>query len=96
MRRRPVAGALDAYGRTDVEAALVECHTAAKHTRGAAVSIVLVDLEQRLLTFGGIGNVEGRLVREGRESLLVPARGIVGVTARRAHPVTLPLGAQWL
>jgi phosphoserine phosphatase RsbX len=58
------------------------CHRALTHTRGAALSLASIDLRQHTMTWLGVGNVEGRLLRGAQaspvtESLLLHA-GIVG------------------
>ena len=65
---------------SDALTALERCHEALRGTRGAAMSAAAVDAHDGTLTWAGVGNVEGRLVRAGggpTESLLTLA-GIVG------------------
>lgn len=80
----------------DIDGTLQACHEAARSTRGAAVSIAVVDLDQRTLTFGGLGNVEGRLVTTAGQARLVSARGIVGAALRKSRPVSFELPESWL
>ncbi len=87
---------LDASPPEDIEATLQTCHEASRRTRGAALSIAIIDLEQRTLIFGGLGNVEGRLLSPGRQSRLVPARGIFGAAIRKSRPESFELADDWL
>lgn len=87
---------LDASPPEDIDPTLQACHDAARSTRGAALSIAVIDLDQHTLTFGGLGNVEGRLLTSGRQHRLVPARGIVGAALRKSRPVTFDLSEGWL
>jgi hypothetical protein len=68
------------------------CHAALRGTRGAALSVVLIDLDAGRMTFAGLGNVEGVLVSPQRKELLMPQRGIAGATAPpiRQLEVSLP------
>jgi phosphoserine phosphatase RsbX len=59
--------ALAALGdeETDVTHAAELCHRALKGTRGAALTLVSFDADSELMTWLGVGNVEGRLLRAG-------------------------------
>src|SRR6202035_815002 len=46
-------------------AALEACHTALHSTRGAAISIARIDSAARELTYAGVGNGDGHLLRGG-------------------------------
>lgn len=61
---------------------LLECHTNLQGTRGAVMSLAFLD-SRRTMTWMGIGNVEGRLVRRGVHSLdkaesLLLRTGVIG------------------
>lgn len=63
-------------------AAVLECHRALRYTRGVALSVASIDIEAHTMTWVGVGNVEGRLLRSAgqitaTESLLLHG-GIVG------------------
>jgi hypothetical protein len=49
------------------ETLLRHCHQALRATRGVVATVAWFDLETAGLTWTGIGNVEGRLVRADRE-----------------------------
>ncbi len=79
----------------DVAAAALECHRALAQTRGAALSLAMIDCREHTLTWLGIGNVESRLLHGGApvpvsESLLLHT-GVVGHALPRLAPQTLPL-----
>jgi len=58
------AQTLSRHCREDPLALVRRCHASLRGTRGAAVSIASLDAERRTLTWIGIGNVAGVLVRE--------------------------------
>ena len=75
--------ALAAIPDADVPSCIRACHEALKGTRGAALSVIRIDLDAGRMTFAGLGNVEGVVVSPGGKHLLIPQRGIVGVLAPR-------------
>ena len=75
--------ALTAIPDADVPACIRACHEALRGTRGAALSVIRIDLDAGRMTFAGLGNVEGVLVSPARKHLLISQRGIVGVLAPR-------------
>jgi serine phosphatase RsbU (regulator of sigma subunit) len=87
---------LAAFPELDSERALLACHTALSHTRGAAMSIVCLDPVHAQLVYAGIGNVEGVLCQTARQTHLVAYRGIVGANIGRVRSATLPLESGWL
>jgi phosphoserine phosphatase RsbX len=63
-----VAGAkLLEYAGEPPEIALKRCHEALRSTRGVVATLAWFDLASAELTWTGIGNVEGRLVRADRQ-----------------------------
>jgi phosphoserine phosphatase RsbX len=80
----------------DIAAITRSCHRALRSTRGAALSLGVVARARRSLTWLGVGNVEGRVLRStsGRsapESLLL-ASGLPGRDLPEMSPKTVPLG----
>jgi phosphoserine phosphatase RsbX len=80
----------------DLAAVTRRCHRALRYTRGAALSSGLVARARRSLTWLGVGNVEGRLLRPqsgGRtaQESLVPAAGLPGHDLPALSPETLTL-----
>jgi phosphoserine phosphatase RsbX len=60
------AGVLNAHTDESVVRLLERCHAGLRATRGAVMSVVSLHTQARSLTWGGIGNVEGVLLRAGR------------------------------
>ncbi len=58
-------------------------HDALKKTRGAAMSVAIVDGERRLLTYAGVGNVTAMLVGAGSSRTLTPQNGTLGAVMPR-------------
>jgi phosphoserine phosphatase RsbX len=61
------ASELRAHAGEPPEMALKRCHDALRSTRGVVATLAWFDLETAGLTWTGIGNVEGRLVRADRD-----------------------------
>jgi phosphoserine phosphatase RsbX len=60
-------------------ALLERCHAALRRTRGAVMTLAWFDLEAGRLRWGGVGNVEGRLLRaDGRQDSALVLGGVVG------------------
>jgi serine phosphatase RsbU (regulator of sigma subunit) len=76
--------------------ALRVCHVALRGTRGAAMSVALIDPISRKLTSAGVGNVDIRLIQGGRERRSSSDRGIVGSVLPTIHDYTADLTADWL
>jgi phosphoserine phosphatase RsbX len=78
---RVAVDALSDGAATGLKSAAELCHHALRGTRGAAVTLAAFDAESDVMTWLGIGNVEGRLLRAGSaravDSLLLRA-GIAG------------------
>ncbi len=64
-------------------------------TRGGAVAVATVDLDDRTVRFAGIGNVAGWIVAPGGRQGLVSTPGIAGERSRtvREYEYELPAGA---
>jgi anti-sigma regulatory factor (Ser/Thr protein kinase) len=61
----------------DLKTLLEDCHAELRHTRGAVIGLVRVDLSRCRLTYAGIGNITGRIV--GRQTIRPLSKaGIVG------------------
>ncbi len=78
---------LAAIPDADVPSSIRACHEALKGTRGAALSVIRIDLDAGRMTFAGLGNVEGVLVSPGGNHLLIPQRGIAGAAAPRIREI---------
>jgi anti-sigma regulatory factor (Ser/Thr protein kinase) len=75
-------------GNAAPEAALAAFHKAMRGTRGAALSIAIIDEGGRTMLFGGVGNVDGRVIAADATEHLVPQNGIVGHTMPNVRPLT--------
>ena len=74
---------LTAHARDPVIALAERCHNQLRFTRGVVMSLAAFDLRHNLLTWLGIGNVQGALLRfgsaaDGTEELLLLRAGVVG------------------
>jgi hypothetical protein len=92
---------LEENPRADVVTLVEHCHDALRHSRGAVMTLVQLRLPGPTMTWLGVGNVEGRLIRGRRrlegtrdpdEAVLLMA-GVVGYRLPRLTPATLPLRA---
>jgi phosphoserine phosphatase RsbX len=77
---------------------LVElCHEKLRATRGVVLSLASIDPDHRMMTWLGVGNVQGVLVRSAakqgnlQESLLLRA-GVVGSQLPALQATVLPIG----
>jgi serine phosphatase RsbU (regulator of sigma subunit) len=88
--------ALDAHPAAAPASALQLCHAALVGTRGAAISVAVLDLAAARLTYAGIGNVEAHLWQAGRSQRPISYRGIVGSVMRTVRSFEFPLTDDWL
>ena len=81
--------------RKDANELLGALDEAMRPTRGAALSVTILDDAAREARFSGVGNVDGRVIADGESSHLVPQNGIVGhaMPTVRASTVEWPAGA---
>jgi|Tabmets5t2r1_1033131.scaffolds.fasta_scaffold56139_2 phosphoserine phosphatase RsbX len=89
------AEVLEDWADADAVEAAERCHEALRPTRGAAISLAVFADPPATITWLGIGNVEGRLVRNRTwtapsESLLLRG-GIAGHELPPLTPATLPV-----
>lgn len=84
------------HARQAPEALLARCHEALVRTRGVVMTLAWFDLAASSLTWTGVGNVEGRLMRAtaapgvAPESALIKG-GVVGYTLPSVRPTTTEL-----
>jgi hypothetical protein len=76
---------------TGPEGVLRKAHGATAGTRGAAVSVVDIDLQNHELRFAGIGNVAVRVIGYDRSTSLAAQPGIVGQHLRSLREVVVPV-----
>lgn len=80
----------------DAPALMGAFDAALRATRGAALSVTVIDEAAREAHFSGVGNVDGRVIASGKTSHLVPQNGIIGhaMPTARATSVGWPAGAR--
>jgi len=78
------------------EVILSQMSEAMRASRGAALSVAVIDEAARLTRFSGVGNVDGRVLADGRTEHLIPQNGIVGHTmpSVQSSSVPWPAGAR--
>ncbi len=72
---------------------LQDCHDALKKTRGAAMAVVSLRLERRLLSFAGIGNIGSSLVTPVASRGMPSHNGTVGHHVSKIQEFTFPWNA---
>jgi anti-sigma regulatory factor (Ser/Thr protein kinase) len=65
-------------------------HRALKPTRGAAIGIARIDVQERLVRFVGIGNISAVLVTDGNARHMISHNGTAGHVAPRIREFTYP------
>jgi negative regulator of sigma-B (phosphoserine phosphatase) len=84
------------HARRAPETLLARCHEALVRTRGVVMTLAWFDLGESSLTWTGVGNVEGRLLRAtaapgvAPESALIKG-GVVGYSLPNVRPTTTEL-----
>jgi anti-sigma regulatory factor (Ser/Thr protein kinase) len=66
-------------------------HDALKKTRGAAMSVAIVEHERKLVTYAGIGNVSAVIATGAVSRSLVSQNGTLGAILPRIHEYTYPI-----
>jgi phosphoserine phosphatase RsbX len=92
----PAAEILTAFVHEPPGSLLQRCHESLRNSRGAAVTLALISVRDDAMTWTGVGNVAGRLVRmDGAGTVsaesLIPTRGIAGEQLPELEVTTLPL-----
>jgi phosphoserine phosphatase RsbX len=93
---RAAAEVLEQYAEESVISLVRRCHKAITKTRGAVMTLASVNVLEDTVTWLGVGNVEGRLLRANgkashpRESVLLRS-GLVGLQLPTLHAGVLPL-----
>jgi anti-sigma regulatory factor (Ser/Thr protein kinase) len=72
------------------EKALLAISEAMRGSRGAALSMSVIDRATRQTRFAGVGNVDSRVIALGGTEHLIPQNGIVGHTMPMARSVSVP------
>ncbi len=86
------------HGSRDSLSALLErCHAALRGTRGAVMSLAMFNAAERTMTWLGVGNVEGRLLRKTqmttrRHENLLLRPGLLGEQLPPLQSLVVPMG----
>jgi len=91
-----VVDTLTAFADEPLDSLTERCHEELRDRRGAVLSLARFCASDDTVTWLGVGNVEGRLLRSagsGRISVesLIPARGIAGDRMAELEDATLPV-----
>jgi phosphoserine phosphatase RsbX len=87
---------LETYAHLPLVSLVTRCHDILRHSRGAVMSLASFSARDCTLTWLGVGNVEGVLLRgtarglPGQESLLLRA-GLLGKQLPRLSAATVPV-----
>jgi negative regulator of sigma-B (phosphoserine phosphatase) len=86
------------HPREAPEALLARCHEALMRTRGVVMTLAWFDLAGATLTWTGVGNVEGRLMRASAAPGIAPEStlirgGVVGYSLPTVRPTTTELAS---
>lgn len=87
---------LEAHAEESVSALIGRCHEGLRATRGVAMSVASFNVSLGLITWLGVGNVQGVLLRRGlsrsvREESLLLRSGVVGVQLPSLRASVLPV-----
>jgi len=84
-----------AASRTDSPTPILQdSHDALKKTRGAAMAITTLHLERQLVSFAGVGNIGGSIVRPGGTRGMASHNGTIGHYLDRIQEFTFPWDAE--
>lgn len=89
---------LQANAEENVIALMARCHDRLRSTRGAAISMASFNFKEGLLTWLGVGNVQGVLLPAGslwsdKEDSLFQRPGLVGSNLPRLQATVVPVSA---
>jgi phosphoserine phosphatase RsbX len=75
---------------------LQRCHDGLRSTRGVVLSLAFIDLRQGMMTWAGVGNVQGALMRAGArkgevQEVLMLRGGVVGSQLPALQASVLPV-----
>jgi phosphoserine phosphatase RsbX len=92
------AAVLEASATEPLVSLLQKCHEVLRNTRGVVLSVAFIDFSQSILTWIGVGNVQGFLLRSsqstsGGNGALLLRPGVVGSQLPMLQTATLPISA---
>jgi anti-sigma regulatory factor (Ser/Thr protein kinase) len=82
--------AVGRYSREGLGEIMTATHSALKATRGAAMSIAVVDHERSVITYAGVGNVSALIGNGNTTRSMVSQNGTVGATLPRVQEYSYP------
>jgi len=93
---RVAAAALEQYAHEKLEDLFRRCDDLMRDTRGAAISVASIDRRNRTMSWLGVGNVTGALVRadttaDQRVKRLIVRGGVVGLRLPELRSSAMPL-----
>lgn len=93
---RVAAAVLEQYAHEKPEVLLRRCDDLMRQTRGAAISVASIDTQNWIMTWLGVGNVTGALVRadlaaEQQVKQLIVRGGVVGFNLPELHASVMPV-----
>ena len=96
---RIAVATLDRHAEESVVSLVQHCHEEMKATRGAVMSVAALDEQDHTVTWLGVGNVEGMLVRADRAANAPSENfpmlgGIVGYRLPRLQAMVVPIFAR--
>ncbi len=89
-------GVLENHANESTISLMRECHVALNQTRGAVITLAVLNFEENAMNWLGVGNVEGRLFRAdpniipGHENILLRG-GLVGYQLPSLQASVLPI-----
>ena len=94
---RQAAGLIERHANESLISLATRCHDRLKQTRGVVMGLANFDRRERSVSWLGVGNIEGRLLRGGqsaglRTANLVQRPGVIGGRLPPLVTETIPLG----
>jgi phosphoserine phosphatase RsbX len=88
---------LERFAHEPLDSLFERCHRSLEGTRGVVMSAARFDRLEGTMTWLGVGNVEGVLLRAARTAgpareRLLPSRGVVGGSSAALRAATVPVG----
>lgn len=93
---RIASDTLEKHAKDSVASLFLRCHERLRFARGAVMTLASIRFDERKMTWAGVGNIDGILLRRlpqggrGREFLLLKS-GIVGMRIPFLEPVSLAI-----
>jgi negative regulator of sigma-B (phosphoserine phosphatase) len=96
MVAEATVAALKGHARESVELLLKRCHRELRGTRGVVMSLAAFSAREETMTWVGVGNVTGLLLRADQKAerpreALLPRGGVVGYHLPSLYPVVHPI-----